>query len=307
MLIKKHITKERTWRYWIKLVGFGLLAFLIIGNTAYIGLHAYVFTRPAQYPVCCITPADKGFDYEDVSLTTADGLELVGWYIPSQNRAAVILLHGYGGNRLGMMLHAETLANQGYGVLFYDQRASGESEGDMRSWGWLDVADVDTALAYLQARPEVDANKIGIFGSSTGAEIAIAAAARNPDIAAVGADGPGYTVQQDAVPPQSITEAISYFNAGLLVLMMQLRSGASAPQPLTEAVTQITPRPLWLISTTTEFDFERRMAEQFYDLAGEPKAHWHIPEAGHGGGPSARPEEYAQRLVDFYDQAFFGE
>jgi hypothetical protein len=49
------------------------------------------------------------------------------------------------------------------------------------------------------------------------------------------------------------------------------------------------------------------MAEHFYTLAGEPKAHWHIPEAGHSGGPSARPEEYARQLVDFYDRAFFGE
>ncbi|MBN2499284.1 MAG: alpha/beta fold hydrolase [Anaerolineales bacterium] len=307
MFLKKHITKDRTWRYWLKLVGFGLIVFLILGNTAYIGLYAYASTRPTQYAACCITPADKGFDYKDVSLTTDDGLELAGWYIPSQNRAAVILLHGYGGNRLGMMFHAEALANQGYGVLFYDQRASGESEGGVRSWGWLDVADVDVALAYLQARPDIDADKIGIFGSSTGAEIALAAAALNTDIAAVGADGPGYTVQKDAVPPQSIPEAISYFDAGLFVLMMQLRSGASAPQPLTEAVAQISPRPLLLISTSTEFDFERRMAEQFYNLAGEPKAHWHIPEAGHGGGPSTRPEEYTRRLLDFYDQAFFEE
>ncbi len=40
--------------------------------------------------------------YEDVALTTSDGLRLSGWYIPSQNGAAVILLHGYGTNRIQM-------------------------------------------------------------------------------------------------------------------------------------------------------------------------------------------------------------
>ena len=123
--LTKHITQERTWRYWLKLIGFGVIAFIILGNIAYVGLYAYAFTYPARSDVCCITPADKGFEYEEVTLTTNDRLKLVGWYIPSQNRAAVILLHGYGGNRLGVMYHAEALANQGYGVLMYDQRASG--------------------------------------------------------------------------------------------------------------------------------------------------------------------------------------
>ena len=36
-----------------------------------------------------------------------------GWYIPSQNQAAIILLHGYGGNRLGLLGHAEFLARRG--------------------------------------------------------------------------------------------------------------------------------------------------------------------------------------------------
>ena len=98
------------------------------------------------------TPGERGLTYENIALTTADGLKLRGWYIPSHNRAAVIALHGYGSNRLGAMPYAEMLAGHGYGVLLYDQRASGESEGAVLSWGWRDVGDVASALDFLKSR-----------------------------------------------------------------------------------------------------------------------------------------------------------
>jgi hypothetical protein len=38
------------------------------------------------------------------------------------------------------------------------------------------------------------------------------------------------------------------------------------------------------------------------DAAHEPKELWIIPEAGHIGGLSARPQEYEERVVGFFDQ-----
>jgi lysylphosphatidylglycerol synthetase-like protein (DUF2156 family) len=45
------------------------------------------------------TPADRGMPYEDVQLRTSDNVRLATWYVPSRNRAAVVLLHGAGSTR----------------------------------------------------------------------------------------------------------------------------------------------------------------------------------------------------------------
>jgi len=67
---------------------------------------------------------------------------MAGWFIPSRNYATIILLHGYGGSRTAMIWHAEQLVEAGYGVLMYDERASGKSEGTHRSYGWEDTRDL---------------------------------------------------------------------------------------------------------------------------------------------------------------------
>jgi fermentation-respiration switch protein FrsA (DUF1100 family) len=48
---------------------------------------------------------------------------------------------------------------------------------------------------------------------------------------------------------------------------------------------------------------ERRFNTAFYRAAGEPKAIWEVPEAGHVGAQEARPREYEQRVTRFFDQA----
>lgn len=67
--------------------------------------------------------------YRDVTFTSTDGLTLSGWYRPSRNGAAVVVLPGAGGIRNGTLRHARLLTSHGYGVLVYDARGTGRSEG----------------------------------------------------------------------------------------------------------------------------------------------------------------------------------
>ncbi len=93
-----------------------------------IGL-GYVTTHTGR----AVVPAnDLGVAYEDVTFTTSDGLELEGWYVPSRNGAAVIAFPG----RNGPQKQTRMLARHGYGVLLFDRRGEGRSEGDPNSWGW---------------------------------------------------------------------------------------------------------------------------------------------------------------------------
>ena len=59
------------------------------------------------------TPASYGLPYEDVIVVTADGLKLAGWYLPSHNGAAILMLHGFRGDRTNQLDAAEILQRHG--------------------------------------------------------------------------------------------------------------------------------------------------------------------------------------------------
>ena len=78
----------------------------------------------------------------------ADGVRLAAWYVPSRNGAAIVLVHGGGGDRDGLKLHAALLARHGYGVLLYDERGRGASGGRSNAFGWDWAADVEASVDF---------------------------------------------------------------------------------------------------------------------------------------------------------------
>jgi hypothetical protein len=134
-------------------------AFLVLFPVAF----AIVATHRARTPVVA---ADLGRPYQDVTLTTSDGLRLAGWYVPSRNRAVVIVSPG----RTGPVPHARLLARRGFGVLLFDRRGEGRSEGDFNAFGWGGDSDIKAALDFLARRRDVDPERIGGLGLSVGGE-----------------------------------------------------------------------------------------------------------------------------------------
>ena len=288
--------------YWARLLGAGVLSFYLLFLIGFAWMSASAMTRPAWHPVCCDTPEVFDAAYEDITLMTEDGLQLPGWYIPSRNGAAVILLHGYGGDRGGTLAHARMLYRHGYGVLLYDQRASGESGGDVRSWGWRDVADVEAAIRFLSDRPDLDSPLFGVLGCSTGAEIAIGAGAQYDEIGAVIADAPYYATARDAWPPYEFKDWLGWPVYPLFSTFIEWQSGESAPLSLSKAVGQIAPRPLLLIAAG-ENDYEQYRAEGYYKKASPPKDYWIVEGATHCSGPITQPSLYEEKIISFFNQA----
>lgn len=293
-------------RYWLNLIGFTLFA-LIFGYFAYtyLGVSYFMakgFTHPKQLPLCCMTPADAGFDYEDVSMKTEDGLLIQGWHIPSQNKAAVILLHPMAANRLATLDHALMLARHGYGVLMIDLRAHGESEGNLLTFGGDEYLDVSAAVDYLQTRPEVDPARIGVMGFSLGASASILSAARDERLAAVVADAPGATVFEDWPKPETFSDLL-YVPFDLMFFFYLHRvDGVSTPLSITEAIAQISPRPLLLIGGTSDSStLEKRSVEQFFTAAYEPKQKLILPDTPHISGLTRHPQEYEETVIQFFD------
>ena len=95
---------------------------------------------------------------------------------PRETRPAMIVLHGFGSNKNAgnVQIPCKMLNDWVYITLRFDMRSCGDSEGEFGHILCLDqVADTRHALAFLQKHPSVDADRIGVMGSSFGAAVAL--------------------------------------------------------------------------------------------------------------------------------------
>jgi hypothetical protein len=290
----RRLDDRRGWRYLRRLalavVGV-IVSVQLLGGLAL----AYVSTHVLRAEV---PAANLGTAYEDVSFRTSDGLRLEGWYVPSKNGAAVIAFPG----RSGPRAHARMLARHGYGVLLFDRRGEGASEGDPNLFGWGGEKDIDAAVEFLRGRPDVDPARIGGLGLSVGGELMLQAAAQSDRLAAVVSEGAGTrTLGEDLQDLPSPDKWLGLPFLAVKTGAVSLFSNTAPPPELTELVPRIAPTPLFLIWSPSSGG--ENMNPVYHRLAGEPKQIWSMPGAEHVRGIEAQPREYERRVVGFFDQA----
>jgi hypothetical protein len=246
-----------------------------------------------------VVPPDRlGVPHEDVTFETRDGLELEGWYVPSRNGAAVIAFPG----RNGAQRQARMLAHHGYGVLLFDRRGEGRSEGRPNSWGWGGEADVKAAIDYLQRRPDVDDDRIGGIGLSVGGEMMIEAAAETGELKAVVSEGAGarsFKEEKD-FDEQGLNRVLGTLVGVTKTASIAVFSNQSPPDSLKHLAARAD-QPLLLIAAPNSGHGEE-LNRHYARAAGDNATLWEIPEAHHVGGLQARPEEYERRVVGFFDE-----
>jgi voltage-gated potassium channel Kch len=248
-------------------------------------------------PRAAVAAPELGAPYEAVTIRTTDGLDLAAWYVRSHNGAVVISYP----TRQGKLAQARMLARHGYGVLLLDARGYDGSDGDPNLFGWDGAKDIDAAVAWLQTRPEVEDSRIGGIGFSVGGEMMLQAAASNPQLRAVVSDGAGArSVREDLLRGPRGWLAIP--EATVQTAAVAVLSGALPPPSLEQLTSRIAPRPLFLIYAGRGGGGEELNAD-YYAAAAQPKTLWKIDEAGHVGGLTARPQEYEQRVIGFFDRA----
>jgi pimeloyl-ACP methyl ester carboxylesterase len=259
------------------------LVFLPIG-------FPYVYTHLGQ----TATDPELELPSERVTFPTEDGLELAATYVPSRNRAAVIVFPG--ATRVD---EATMIARHGYGVLLVEPRGQGSSEGDVVRWAG--DRDLHAAVAYLRGRPDVDDERIGAIGFSIGGEILIEAAAQRDGIAAVVSEGAGERVGE--VDASGMGRILLAAPMAVMTASMTVFQNHGPPPPIVERIGLIAPRPVLLIYADPGQGGESVRQPKYIAAAGQPKEIWKVPGAGHTGGLEAQPEEYERRVVAFFDNA----
>ena len=252
-------------------------------------------------PQATVTPADLGRPYQQVTIPTADGLDLAGWYVRSRNGAAVISYP----TRQGKLPQARMLIRHGYGLLLLDARGYDGSQGDPNMFGWDDTKDIDAAVAWLQHRPDVRDRRIGGIGFSVGGEMMLQAAAENQGLRAVVSEGAGFRSVREELLRGPSGWFTSLPEQAVQNTALALMSGTAPPPSLKTLMPRIAPRHVFLIYAGHSAGGEEYNPE-YYRAAHTPKELWKIPEAHHTGGFQARPREYEQRVIGFFDHALLG-
>jgi dienelactone hydrolase len=288
---------HRWWRLLALPAAYILLQFLLLP----LGVAVYATNAPPT-TLGGENPARYGLSYEDVSLRARDGVTLSAWYLPSSNRAAVVVLHGSGSTRTDVLAQAAVLGRHGYGVLVPDARGHGRSRGHAMEFGWYGNRDVDAAVTYLASRPDVDPGRIGVLGESMGGEQALTAAAADARIRAVVAEGVTARVSADhAWLPHDVVGLITRVESVVTFGASDLLSGAPRPIPLFDAVAATAGRPVLIIAGRGPDEIP---AARFYrSAAAESVQVWEIPDTGHTRGLATHPDEWTARVTTFLDRA----
>ena len=220
--------------------------------------------------------------------------------MPSKNGATVIVVPG----RSGPQKQARMLVRNGYGVLLFDRRGEGVSDGDPNGYGWGGEPDLHAAAAYLRSRPDVDPERIGAIGLSVGGEMLIHAAAHSDAFKAIVSEGAsGQSVRDELANPGTGGRLSELPPMTVLAFAVSAFTSELPPTPLRDEVARISAPVFFIYGEHGQEGAEAKPNNGFYAAAREPKQIWEVPNGQHVAGITTEPEEYERRVIAFLDGA----
>jgi pimeloyl-ACP methyl ester carboxylesterase len=232
----------------------------------------------------------------------ARGNAIRGWFIPSLNGAAVLLLHGTDSNRTQLAHEAHLLARHGYGVLLFDWPGHGESSGAV-TWDEGERAALGAALDFTSRAPGVEAQRMGVFAFSRGTMVALQVAARDPRIAALIVEGAFADVDDALRHEFRHWGFLSQWPALWTARWLGMKPDAMRP---VDVIGDIAPRPVFVIAGSADETVPPHQSRELFDAAREPKSWWLISGATHHRYSDVVGAAYEEKIVGFYDDKLLG-
>jgi hypothetical protein len=255
-----------------------LVVLLILNGWLYLQQPGMIFF-PQR--VLDATPEDWGFDYENVSLQTVDGLRLHGWFIPRPGSDRVVLFfHGNAGNISHRGDSVAIFHRLGLNVFIFDYRGYGQSEGSPGEAGL--ARDAVTAWEYLQQMRGYNRDKIIVFGRSLGGTVATRLAARVKPGALI--------VESTFSSARDMAGRIFPLVSRLIVLRYQFDTMRYIEQVKC---------PVLVVHSSEDEIIPYQMGQKIYQAASEPKYFLEI-RGDHNSGFIQSQPDYAQGLNKFF-------
>lgn len=276
-------------------IGWRLLFYPALAYVTLSFVFFWLYAHPRRY-TGSYTPKDLGLKSEAITLTTADGVKLDGWFVPNPaSKKAVIVCHGYPMNK-GDVLGMTAFLARRFNLVYFDFRATGKSGGFFSTGGAREPRDIDAAALYLQGRGFKSA---GAFGFSMGAASVLLA--DNPVIKARVLDAPYADLggQLDYIFGNMGPWARAMPPLMKVWSLLVLGVNVSAVSPAASAARLTTP----LLLVHGDADRQVPLLNSLRIKAAAPKAElWVIKGAGHGENWVTAGNAYEQRLSEFFDR-----
>jgi alpha-beta hydrolase superfamily lysophospholipase len=294
-------------------VGCAALASTFVALEAFRGARAEAaLFSPPRAPIHLPHELD-GVPVRDVAF--GDGSAIRGWYIPSQNGAAVVLAHGSGADRSQLSTEARLLADAGFGVLAFDWPGHGESAGKV-TYGPPERAALRAAVAFASSQPGVDARRIGALGFSVGAALVAVTAPEEPRLHAIAlvacfADSDEQTRDQ-FLPGQTERRLRGLFGVAFgaaravqqwAAVRVDHAYMADAPLRPVDSVRGLADRDVLVIAASEDPVVPSWMSQDVYDGAAGRKEWLLLDHQGHGGLDALESGPYREALLRFFRQA----
>ena len=215
--------------------------------------------------------------YEDVTFAAADGTRLSGRFLPGWGKVTgtVIFLHGNAGNIDGHLSKIYWLPEHGFNVFLFDYRGFGRSDGRPNLPGL--VSDINAAIQYVLKRPDVQPDRIVIYGQSLGGALAVYVAATSvhrDHLCAVITDSAFASYRQIA------REKLAQ---NFLFWAVQYPASYTVNDDYSpiDVIQNISPTPVLVIHGGQDWLVPPHHGQQLYDKARDPKEFWMVDDAGH--------------------------
>ena len=245
---------------------------------------------------------------QDIAITAGDGVQLKAWFIQPRdnNGIAVIVLHGVGDNRQGMLGFAETFLSNGYSVLLPDSRAQGASGGRLVTYGIQEADDVRRWFEWLinAERPRC----VFGMGESMGGAILLQALRVEPRFCAAVVESPFASFR-----------AIAYDRAGQIfhagpwlgqtvlrpavevgLLYGRIRYGIALTDASPQRAVEEVRIPILLIHGLADDNIPPRHSRLIREHNPSHTTLWEVPHAGHCGASMVAPEEFNRRVLQWF-------
>ena len=245
-------------------------------------------------------------DYETVSFPAReDGVNISAWLVKSETSTdrVVIVVHGSDVCRrnTSVLLPAGMLANNGFDVLLIDLRNHGDSQvvtGRFTA-GTTEYRDALGAFDFLVAQgyaPE----KIGLMGVSLGAATSVNAFGAEPAITALWADSSFADISSVVRDQLAMNGVPAFLNGAVLIVASLDGNDLEAMAPI-DAIKHQNGRPVTIVHGNADEWINVESAYRLYEASGQAAGLWIIDGTRHVEAMFVYPEEYAQRMVDFFN------